>query len=253
MRHFPTILGHEVRMLLVNPSTYVAGVLFLALMGFVFSGVLDTFSKAPQESAPAFLFFRFFFFPVLIMVPLLTMRSLAEERRQGTIETLLTAPVNTTEVVLGKYFAAYLMYIALWASTSGFFYILYQFAGDTRLLDSGPLTGGYCFIAVSGLLFVSVGIFASSLFRNQLVAGFLAFALLFGLILGLRYLAEVPYLQSEALVHLRSAVDAMQVFEHFEDFSRGIVDTRQILFYLSGTALMLLFSILSVEAKLLHS
>ena len=138
MKHFLTILSHEIRMLLVSPSTYIAAVIFLALMGFVFTDILDTYSQAPQDSSPADVFFKQFWLPVLFMVPLLTMKCLAEERRLGTIETLLTTPVTTTEVVLGKYGAAYALYAALWGSTGGFFCILRKFAGDARLLDLGP-------------------------------------------------------------------------------------------------------------------
>src|SRR5438045_99349 len=153
MKHFFTLLSHEIRMLLVSPSTYIAGVLFLGVMGFVFTGILETYSKAPQELSPAHVFFQLFWLPVLFMVPLLTMKCLAEERRLGTIETLLTTPVTTTEVVLGKYGAAYFLYVVLWLSTIGFFYILKKFSGDARVLDAGPLIGGFLFIAVSGLFF----------------------------------------------------------------------------------------------------
>ena len=119
MKHFFTILSHEIRMLLVSPSTYIAAVAFLWLMGFIFTGILEQFSKAPQAESPAAIFFTLYWFPVIFMVPLLTMKCLAEERRLGTIETLLTTPVTTTEVVLGKYAAAYLLYVAFWASTGG--------------------------------------------------------------------------------------------------------------------------------------
>ena len=86
MRHFFTILSHELRSLLFNPSTYVAAVLFLSLMGFIFTGILDAYSKAPQETPPAAVFFQLFWIPVFFMVPLLTMKCLAEERRLGTLE-----------------------------------------------------------------------------------------------------------------------------------------------------------------------
>jgi ABC-2 type transport system permease protein len=253
MKHFFTLLSHEIRMLLVSPSTYIAAMLFLLFMGFIFTGILENYSKSAQEVSPANVFFQFFWFPVLFMVPLLTMKCLAEERRLGTIETLFTTPVTTTEVVLGKYSAAYLLYLLLWISTGGFFYILNRFAGDARFLDPGPLIGGYLFIAVSGLLFVAIGVFASSLSRNQAVAGILSFTMLFALIVGARFLADLQALQAEALHPAKAAIDYAQVFTHFDDFTRGIVDTSQILFYLSGTGLMLIFSILSVEAKLLHS
>jgi ABC-2 type transport system permease protein len=181
MRHFLTILAHEVRMLLVSPSTYIAAVGFLSVMGFIFTGILEAYSKAPQELSPASVFFEIYYFPAIFMVPLLTMKCLADERRLGTIETLLTTPVTTAEVVLGKYAAAYLLYLLFWGSTAGFFYILKRFAGDAHLIDPGPILGGYLFVAVSGLLFIAIGVFASSLSRNQAVAGMLCVTMLVGL------------------------------------------------------------------------
>ena len=202
MKHFTTLLSHEIRMLLVSPSTYIAAVLFLTVMGFIFSGVLESYSASAQETSPAAVFFQLFWLPVFFMVPLLTMKCLA---------------------------------------------------GDARFLDSGPLVGGYLFIAVSGLLYVALGVFASSLSRNQAVAGILAFTLLFAIIIGVRFVSTVEVLNLESMHPLRAAIDYSLVFRHLEDFTRGVVDTRQILFYLSGTVLALIFSILGVEAKLLHS
>ena len=161
--------------------------------------------------------------------------------------------MTTTEVVLGKYGAAYLLYIALWGSTAGFFYILRKFSGDVRFIDAGPLLGGYLFIAISGLFFVALGVFASSLSKNQAVAGILCFTMIFGLIFGVSFLAGTSILSRESLQPARMAVDYAQVLTHRDDFTRGVVDTRQLLFYLSGTTLALIFSILGVEAKLLHS
>jgi ABC-2 type transport system permease protein len=253
MRHFLTILGHEIRMLLVSPSTYIATVLFLLFMGGIFAGILETYSGEARDMSPAESFFEFFIVPVLCMVPLLTMKSISEERRHGTLETLLTTPVTTAEVVLGKYGAAYFFYLLLWGSTGGFFYILHRFAHDGRFLDPGPLIGGYVFIAVSGLLFIAIGVLASSLSRNQAVAGILAFVLLCALVIGPHFLTSATVFNLEVLAPARSAIEYAQVFTHLEDFTRGIVDTRQLLFYVSGTVLALIFSILGIEAKLLHS
>ena len=253
MKHFFTLLGHEVRMLLVNPGTYLAAMLFLLFMGFIFTSILENYSKTPQELSPANVFFQSFWFPVLFMVPLLTMKCLAEERRLGTIETLLTTPVTTTEVVLGKYGAAYLLYLTLWAATGGFFYILYKFIGDARFIDTGPLFGGYLFVAVSGLFFIALGVFASSLSRNQAVAGILCFVFLVAVIGGTNYLGESAWMNRDIFEPLKQAVDYSRVIAHRDDFTRGVVDTRQLLFYASGSVLALIFSILGVEAKLLHS
>ena len=253
MKHFWTIFSHEVRMLLVTPSTYIAAFFFLATMGFIFTGILENYSHTPQDASPAIMFFQLFWFPVLFMVPLLTMRCLAEERRLGTMETLLTTPVTTPEVVLGKFGAVYGLYVTLWAATGGFFYILKEFAGDSRLLDPGPLVGGYVFIAVSGLLFVAIGVLASALSRNQAVAGCFCLFLLSGLIWGDNFLAQSTLLDREALHPLKAAVDYAWIFRHYQDFTRGVIDTRQVLFYVSGTVLALIFSILSVEARQLQS
>jgi ABC-2 type transport system permease protein len=166
------------------------------------------------------------------------------------METLLTTPVTTFEVVLGKFGAAYFLYMLLWASTAAFFYLLRQFAID---FDTGPLIGGYLFIAISGLFFIAAGIFASSLSRNQAVAGILCFTMLFILLLGFHFARDVSVLNHESMSPVKLVVENAQVLQHLADFSRGIVDTRQLLFYLSGCVLCLIFSILGVEAKLIHS
>lgn len=253
MRQFRILLAHELRMLLVSPATYIAATLFLLVMGFIFAGILETFASAPQETSPAVVFFQLFWLPVFFMVPLLTMKCLAEERRLGTLETLLTAPVTTAQVVLAKFFAAYALYLALWASTGGFFAILRHFAGAANTLDYGPLLGGYLFVAISGTGFVAIGILASALTRNQAVAGILAFVLLLVLVIGTRFVATLEVLKLDSLANVRAAVDHVQIFTHLEDFTRGVVDSRQILFHLSAAALALFVSVLVVEAKQLHS
>ena len=240
-------------MLLVSPATYVAATLFLGFMGLVFTRILEDYSGTAQEVSPAIVFFHLFWLPTCVMVPLLTMKCLAEERRLGTIETLLTTPVTTTEVVLSKFGAAYSLYLALWGSTSGFFFILRSYAGDSRFLDPGPLVGGFLFIAVSGLMFVALGVFASSLTRNQSVAGILGCVLLATLVLGGHALAESTWIEQGSLRFLRDTVEYAHIFGHRDDFARGVVDSRHLLFYVSGTVLALIFSILSVEAKLLHA
>ncbi|MEN9402321.1 MAG: hypothetical protein RL091_1024 [Verrucomicrobiota bacterium] len=253
MRHYFTILSHEIRALLYNPSTYIAAVLFLLVMGFIFVGILGDYSKAAQETPPAARFFEAFFVPVFFMVPLLTMKCFAEERRLGTLETLLTTPVSTAEVVLGKFTAAYLFYMLLWGSTLGFHYILHLYAQDIRYLDSGPLIGGYLFIAVSGLLFISIGVLASAVTRSQAVAGILSFTILLGLIGGLSYVSELNALNQGAFLPVKSALETLRIPSHVDDFTHGIVDTRQVFFYLTGSILALIFSILGVEAKILNS
>ncbi|WP_438479416.1 ABC transporter permease [Oleiharenicola lentus] len=253
MRHYFTILSHEIRALLYSPSTYIAAVFFLGVMGFIFASMLDNYNTAPQETPPAVAFFQYFWFPVFFMVPLLTMKSFAEERRMGTLETLLTTPVSTAEVVLGKFSAAYIFYLLLWGSTLGFHYILKIYSKDARFLESGPLIGGYLFIAVSGLLFIAVGILASALTRSQAVAAVLSFSLLLGLIGGIGYVGDMSLLDTELMQPVKNSVQALRIAGHVEDFTHGVIDTRQVFFYFTGATLAIIFSILGVEAKILSS
>ncbi len=252
MRHFLTIFSHEIRMLLMNPSSYIAAVLFLTITGFLFTGILEFYSGQPQETSPAYEFFRYFWLLVFTLVPLLTMKSVSEERRLGTLETLLTTPVSTAEVILGKFAAVYCFYLLLWGSTGGLFYLLHRFATDPRLLDPGTLLGGYLYIGVSGLLFVAIGVFASALARNQAVAAVLAFVMLFVLIFGVGLALDVQLLQLAAFRPVRAALDYAQVFQHLDDFSRGVIDTRHLFFYGTGTTLTLILTILGVEVRQLH-
>ena len=253
MRHFATIFFHEVRALMLAPSTYIAAVIFLAVMGFLFTGILQSYNEAAQDMSPAFVFFTLFWVPVLFMVPLLTMKCLAEERRAGTLETLLTTPVSTAEVVLGKFAASYALYVTLWLLTLGFMFVLDVYARDARFMDPGPLIGGYVFVAVSGLLFVSIGVLASSLSRSQAVSGVVSFAVLLVILFGPRLVADHILVQREGFSMVRDTLKNVEVMSHLQDFTRGIIDTRQIVFYLSGTALALIFSILGVEVKVLRS
>jgi ABC-2 type transport system permease protein len=249
VKHFFTLLRHEVRVLLISPSTYIATVLFLGLMGFVFQRLLYEFVREASDTAPAVDFFALFWIPLLFLSPLLTMRSLAEERRLGTIETLMTTPVTTPEVVLAKFGAAYLFYLALWLSTLSFHWLLFEFAEDPRLIDPGPLIGGYLFVALSGLMFVAGGIFSSALTRSQLVAGLMTVTLSFVFTIGFRFLADLSIFRSDP-GSLGSVIIAhLQVFQHAEDFVSGVFDTRAPVLYLSMTGILLFLAMLALDAR----
>ena len=250
MKHFFSLLKHELRTLFFAPASYTAGFIFLMLMGFIYLLILEEFSLKAQDVLPAEMFFQLFWIPVFFMVPLITMKSFAEERRMGTLETLMTTPVTAFEVVMSKFLASYLLYCLLWALTMGF-PLLVSFTLDSPtimapLLDLPTFSGSYLFVFTSGLLFIAIGILSSSLTRSQLVAGMLCFFILFFLILGSPALIS----QSAAwLPWLKPSLDYFHIFEQLEDFSRGIIDTRPLFYYLSLTALVLGVSTLVVESK----
>ncbi|MGB0744374.1 MAG: ABC transporter permease [Opitutales bacterium] len=253
MRHFLTLLKHELRMLLISPSTYVAGVLFLCLMGFLYWAILRGSVNAPTDVLPSVQFFSIFWIPVFFVVPLLTMRSIAGERSLGTLDTLMTTPTSRVAVIMSKFFGAYIFYMFLWALTLGFPLMtqkLYPYAAEAgALLDSASITGSFIFLAVSGILFISIGILASSVTRSQLVAGMLSFTTLFVVIVGGQQLANLAENGGQLVGWLDAIVNYLQIFQHLDDFSRGIIDTRPFFYYTSTGLLLLGISALVIEAK----
>jgi len=236
--------NRELRAYFFSPLAYVILCLLLFVNGGVFWLILS-YLNDPQASGsitPLELFFGqtiFFWIVLLFVAPVLTMRLLSEERRSGTIEVLMTAPVTESHVVIGKYLAALIFYAFLWLPTLSYAVILSFYTE----VDWGPVLAGYVGILGIGALFLSLGILASALTRNQLVAAVLAFAFMmplfsFGLLEGL--------VNQETF---RAVFGYLNVWQHMEEFSRGIVDTRRVVYYLSATILFLFLSVRALEAK----
>jgi ABC-2 type transport system permease protein len=250
MRGFSAIARHEMFVLLISPATYVAGFFFLLLMWLIYWLVLK---DLPSEDLPASSFFQLFWLPVLFMVPLLTMRSIAEERRMGTLESTLTTPTTPLAVVLGKFAGVYAVYLVFWALALGYPLLAaaqvpegsanFSFAGGSQL------TGGFLFVAVSGTMYIAAGIFASSLTRSQLVAAMLCFAILFMVILGEQLLFTYSGAQAIVPERWQPILDYFRTFRQLEDFSRGIVDTRPFALYFTSAAVLLGIAVVIVERK----
>lgn len=253
MRHFFILLKHELRMLFISPSTYIAAVLFLCLMGFLYWAILRGMVNTPSETLPTVQFFSVFWIPVFFVVPLLTMRSIAGERSIGTLDTLMTTPTSRIAVILSKFAGAYIFYMLLWVLTLGFPLLtqkLFPHAAESgALLEYAPLAGSFLFLATSGILFISIGIFASSVTRSQLVAGMLCFTTLFVVIIGGQQMSNVADAGGDLSSWMVTTVNYLQIFEHLDDFSRGIIDTRPFFYYASTGFLLLGLSTLVIEAK----
>ncbi len=240
-------------MLLISPPTYIAAVLFMSLMGFLYWAILRGMVNTPEESLPIVQFFKIFWIPVFFVVPLLTMRSIAGERSSGTLDTLMTTPTSRVAVILSKFSGAYIFYMLLWLSTLSFPLIAAKCfpsaALSGSLLESAPIIGGFTFLALSGILFVSIGIFASSITRSQLVAGMLSFTTLFVAIIGGQQLGNIAESGAELSFWASELVNYLQIFQHLDDFSRGVIDTRPFFYYTSTGVLLLGLSTLVIEAK----
>ena len=236
MRAIATIAAREWHTYTSSPVAYVVAAVFLALSGYLFSLIL--FSS--RQATLRYLFENIGFLLVLI-APLITMRLFAEERRTGTVELLLTLPFRDTEVVMGK-FTASLMLLLLMMLPTLWYVALLLFVART-LPDVGPLATGYLGVVLQGATLLSLGLFASSLTSNQVVAAVVAFTigLAFWLIGAAGNFVGGPQV-AEVLRYLTFP-------ERFQDFARGIIDLRSVVFYVSLIAAFLFLTYTSLQTR----
>jgi ABC-2 type transport system permease protein len=227
-----------------SPLAYVVLTFFLLVNGYVFALIVSFLSdpRSSGSTTPLKLFFgdTFFFWIVLIFVtPVLTMRLLAEERRSGTIESLMTAPVTELQVVLGKYLAALLFFVFLWLPT--LVYVAIVARGSS--VDWGPIASGYLGVFAIGAVFMAVGVFGSSFTKNQIVAAIVTFAML---IFFFAIVFVESLTQDETWQNVLSYVNLLN---HMDEFGKGVVDTRRLVYYLTTVALFLFLSARALENK----
>ncbi len=236
-------LQRELKAYFYSPLAYVVLCFLLVVNGIVFALILS-FLNDPMSPAgrPLDLFFGgtfFFWLVVVFAAPVLTMRLLAEERRSGSIEVLMTAPVSEGQVVAGKYLAALAFYAFLWLPTLAYAGIV----AYNSEIDWGVVASGYLGILLVGALFLAVGTFASAMTSNQIIAAVMAFAILLGLFAFslVQYLANAPALK-DALAYL-------SIPQHMEEFAKGVVDTRRLVFYVTSTLFFLFLTARALEAR----
>ncbi len=243
MRSMYAIARKEVLSFFFAPMAYIVMASFLVMNGFLFSLILAALSQPGASSAsPMALFFGgtlFFWIFMILMAPVLTMRLGAEERKTGTLETLLTAPVSDAEVVLGKYLGALAMVLALWLPTLLYCGVLSRFSE----IDWGTVWTGYLGVGLVSLFFTAVGLFTSLATRNQLVAAILAFGILVLLLLA----SILSFLVTDPL--WKGVLDTMDLWALMQNFSRGVVDSRAVVYCLSGAALFLALAHQALQAR----
>lgn len=227
---------------------YVVGVFFLLITGFSFWLMSAHLAQGAVEGDLTGLLFGspWFWLAMLIVTPLLTMRLFAEERRTGTLEVLMSAPVTETEVVLAKFAGAFSTFLLLWIPTLAYGAILRRCGGQLPPLDWGAVAAGYLGTALIGAFFLSVGLLGSMLTRHQVVAAMVCLAAL-GLLLSAGLLPF--YFHSGPLQQVSRVVSAPL---HMMDFATGVVDTRTVVWYLGATVLLLFVSIRILEARRLR-
>ncbi len=243
MRNFLTLYRRELSALYFTPTGYIVMCVFLGVLGWVFWLLvrilnLPQFVKLGEDVFSIMFGGTFFYWIVLAAVSsALTMRLFAEERRSGTIEVLMTAPVTDVQVVLSKYFAALTFLLLLWVPTVVYVIILGRYA----TVDSGVVFCGYAGTALLCGALTAVGLLISSFTRSQ----FAAFVVSFVLIL---MLFSLSFMQNVVSPFWREVYQYTSILEQFKEFPRGVLDSRSLVYFITLTVFLLFCTVKSVES-----
>jgi len=246
MRNLAFLTHREFASYFKSTMAYVVMFFFFAVTGLIFWIRLSTLNspQAPPVEYPMHLWFVWvLLFALTFIIPAITMRLMAEEMKSGTIESLSTAPVRDGEIVLSKFFAAFGFYLVLLLPTLFYAGILYANAKPFHA-DWRPIAAGYVGLVFIGGFFLSIGTLASTLTRDQMVA-YISAAMAI-ILLQMTFFLRNFILQDETLKRILRPFD---FFDNFQNFGRGVVDTRHIVFYVVMMALLLYLSINALKWK----
>lgn len=236
-----------------NPVAYVILVLFYLFRGLEVQALIfnwKRFDSDLDKFSVSYMLGPSMYIVVVLVPPILTMRCFAEERRTGSLEVLLTAPVRDHEIVLGKWLAASTFFAILWLPTLLILYLLSTPSYLAAPLPFGPVLAGYFGIALAGGLLLAVGCFTSSLTDNQLLASLAAILFNVGLFSAPRILSAVLAERIHEHEWIARALDQVNVPEHLTGwFMVGLLDTSRIVFFLAATGLFLFLTVKSLEAR----
>jgi len=236
MKIFFTLFSRELKAFFYSPIAYVVLFYFLLLAGVNFWFQIQIVNGYPVELTMVEVIFRDvqFWFPFILSFPLITMRVYSEEYRMGTLETLTTAPVKDFQIILAKFCAVIFFYCVLWAPSFLSFATFQYFTGHTAANAAGAYYATFLLLFLMGLFFCSVGLLASALTQDQIIAATISFSIIL-LCVFIPFLPMVMNITSPAI---RDIFAYFSPTQHMEDFSKGIIDSRPIVWYVSMTALM---------------
>ena len=247
MQAYWTLTRRELGGFFVSLTGYLIIAAAAFLMGLSWVVMVEQLQSEPTPQPDTQLYYstQYFWLILLLATPVITMRLFALEKYSGTFETLMTTPVSELQVVLAKFTAALVFYVLLWLPSLGCILILRQFINDPAALDTGLLGSTFLGIFLLGCLFMAMGCLASAMTRSQITAAMTSFTLGCTLFL-LSFLpgrwAVVAGWQNDLLSHIA-------LFDHMNDFARGLVDFRHVVFYLSLTVFFLFLTLRVVESR----
>ena len=233
MRRVLAITYRETRAYFVSPIAYVIALVFVSLTGYFFVDAMSA-SAFPEATVEPYVGRATFI--LALLCPLLTMRLLAEERKLGTLELLMTSPVQDWEVIIGKFVGALVVVMSAIALTSVYVGLLFLYGNP----DPGPIVTAYIGLVLFAGAALAVGLFTSSLTSNQIIAAVLSY--------GILALLSVIHLAAE---HVGGApatlLRELSMVVHFEDFLRGVLDLRHVAYYVSVMVVLLYLTIRTLE------
>jgi len=238
MRNIFAVCSKELYSYFVSPIAYFVCFVFTAISGFLFLIMLiGTSAQGGRGTDVMGTLFGNMAIILLFFTPVLTMRLLAEERKSGTIELLLTSPITDGQIVLGKYLASWFLLLVMLALTLLFPILVQRFG----FLDSGTLLSGYLGVVLIGSSFLALGLLMSSMCKNQLVAALTSF----GILITLWIIGSL----SSRYGAVGELLSYLSLLEHYNDFTRGVIVLKDVIYHLSFIGVCLFATFKSIESS----
>ena len=248
MSVFLALVRRELGGFFKSLTGYVVIAAVLLLNGFALMDIVEKFNLRPLEAPVTEVYYSvaYFWIVLLLTAPVITMRTFAAEKSSGTYEALMTTPVGDWTVVLAKFTGALVFFLLTWLPLLLIFFVLRQVKGEPALCDPRVMAATFVGLGLVGALYMSLGCLASALTRSQIIAAMLSFLLGIGLwVVSLRPDAG-PGTESGWWIPV---LNHMSLVRHMEDFTRGLIDARQVVFYLTSTALLLFVTQRIVQSR----
>jgi ABC-2 type transport system permease protein len=251
MRNTLAIARKELRSYFTSPIGYIAVGVFALLYGYFYVAMLDYFVRqsmqagqfgGPQTMNVNQMMIRPLLQNVTILLlfvmPMITMRAYAEEKRSGTIELLLTSPLSDAEIILGKFLGALLLWCVMLAVSLVHLALLYAYGRP----EWKPIVTAYLGLVLMGGCFISVGLFISSLTKNQIVAAVVTFAVFL-------FLWIITWIGSFSGPTVDKVTQYLSIVDQFDDFAKGVIDTSHLIYYVSFIGFGLFLTAKSVDSE----
>lgn len=238
-----SILKKEVSGFLSSLIAYISMIVFLLVMG-LFVWVFPDTSILEYGFASLDSFFGVAPWIFLFLIPAITMRSFSEENKSGTIELLVTRPITELQIILGKYLAGFIIVVFTLLPTLLYYYTIYQLGATKGNVDSGAVIGSYIGLLFLAASIVSIGIFASSISDNQIVAFILAVFISF-----ICYAGFDSFSKLDLFGKVDNTIAQLGINDHYQSMSRGVVDSRDLIYFLGFIGFFILLTKTVLESR----